>query len=91
MPLVRSVSLLNAAVRGGSAIGAFNVITLEHVEAVLLGAEQAARPVILQISENAVRFHGGQVRPLARAASEAAATCAVDSGSDGVSRPWRSR
>jgi fructose-bisphosphate aldolase, class II len=78
MPLVSTGSLLQAAVQRGSAVGAFNVITLEHVEAVLRGAEQAERPVILQISENAVRFHGGQELPLARAASAAAAACTVD-------------
>jgi len=78
MPLVRSESLLNAAVERRSAVAAFNVITLEHVEAVLEGAERAGRPVLLQVSENAVRFHGGQVLPLARAAAEAAALCGVD-------------
>ena len=40
------------------AILAFNVIQLEHAEAILLGAARAARPVVLQLSENAVRYHG---------------------------------
>ena len=41
----------------GSAIGAFNVILLEHAEALVAGAELAQLPVILQISENCVNYH----------------------------------
>jgi len=49
-------------------VGAFNVITIEHAEAIVAGAETAGRPVILQISENAVRFHHGRLGPIAAAA-----------------------
>ncbi len=38
---------------------AFNIITLEHAHAVLRAAEVAGQPVILQISENAARYHHG--------------------------------
>jgi fructose-bisphosphate aldolase class II len=41
----------------GSAVGAFNVILLEHAEALVQGAELAKLPVILQISENCVSYH----------------------------------
>ena len=41
----------------GSAIGAFNVILLEHAEALVAGAELAKLPVILQISQNCVNYH----------------------------------
>ncbi len=41
----------------GSAIGAFNVILLEHAEALVEGAELAKLPVILQISENCINYH----------------------------------
>ncbi|MFD8754861.1 ketose-bisphosphate aldolase [Kitasatospora sp. NPDC059577] len=51
------------AVRG---VGAFNVIHLEHAQAVVAGAEAAGAPVILQISENAVRYHGA-LAPIAAA------------------------
>jgi fructose-bisphosphate aldolase class II len=47
-------------------IGAFNVIQLEHAEGIVCGAEQADRPVILQISENTAAYHGS-LAPLARA------------------------
>ena len=46
---------------------AFNVITLEHAEAILDGAERAGEPVILQVSENAIRYHQGRGLPLLRA------------------------
>jgi fructose-bisphosphate aldolase class II len=45
------------AKNAGSAVGAFNVILLEHTEALVAGAEQAKLPVILQISENCVSYH----------------------------------
>ncbi|MCX4098865.1 class II fructose-bisphosphate aldolase [Nocardia sp. alder85J] len=62
---------LLAASRPG-ALAAFNVITLEHAEAVAAAAEATARPAVLQISENTVRYHGG-LAPLARACLQIAA------------------
>lgn len=53
--------LIDDAVRAGTAILAFNAITLEHVEAIALGAARSGRPAIVQISENAVRYHGALV------------------------------
>ena len=41
------------------------------------GAEQVDTPVILQISENAVRFHHGRLRPIAAAATAIAEAAAV--------------
>ena len=46
-----------SAKNAGSAIGAFNVILLEHAEALVAGAETAQLPVILQVSENCVNYH----------------------------------
>jgi fructose-bisphosphate aldolase class II len=51
--------MLRAAKAEGRAVGAFNVIQLEHAEALIAGAETAGLPVIVQISENTVRYHGG--------------------------------
>src|SRR4029450_14072431 len=70
--LVPTVELVSAAAARRAGIGAFNVITIEHAEAIAAGAERAGQPVILQISENAVRFHGGRLAPLAAAAREVA-------------------
>jgi fructose-bisphosphate aldolase class II len=63
MPLT-SMPELVAGVRGG--IGAFNVIQLEHAEAIVRGADDAGLPAILQISENCVRYHGA-LAPIATA------------------------
>ena len=46
--------LVHAAKAQGHAVGAFNVILLEHAEALVSGAEAAQLPVILQISQNCV-------------------------------------
>jgi fructose-bisphosphate aldolase class II len=72
MPLVSTASIVAAAPAGGTRAAAFNVVQLEQVEAVLDGADRAGRPVVLQISENAARFHAG-LAPLAHAAVAAAA------------------
>jgi fructose-bisphosphate aldolase class II len=77
MPLVATRELVDRAVAGRVAVGAFNIITLEHAEAVVEGAEQVAAPVILQISENAVRFHHGRLAPIAAAARAIAEAAAV--------------
>src|SRR5512139_3340251 len=65
-------------IKPGGGIGAFNVITLEHAEAIAAGAEAAGLPVIMQISQNAVKFHGGRVGPLAAAAAAVARSSTVD-------------
>lgn len=64
----------------GTGLGAMNVIALEHAEAIVAGAEAARRPVVLQISENTVRYHGS-IGPLAlaclRIAEESSAPVSV--------------
>ncbi|MEV5982021.1 class II fructose-bisphosphate aldolase [Streptomyces sp. NPDC052114] len=72
MPLVSTGELVAEARAAGHGVAAFNVITLEHAEAVALGAERAGAPAILQISENAVKFHGGRLAAVAAAASAVA-------------------
>ncbi|KUO05278.1 class II fructose-bisphosphate aldolase [Streptomyces caeruleatus] len=77
MPLVTTGELITRAAAARSAVAAFNVITLEHVEAVIAGAESMGSAVVLQVSENAVRFRYGRLLPLARAAVAAAEHAAV--------------
>jgi fructose-bisphosphate aldolase, class II len=77
VPLVTTGELVTRAAAAHSAVAAFNIITLEHVEAVIAGAESAEAPVVLQVSENAVRFRHGRLLPLARAAVTAAERAAV--------------
>ncbi|WP_427168026.1 class II fructose-bisphosphate aldolase [Streptomyces sp. C1-1] len=77
MPLVTTGELVTRAAATHSAVPSFNIITLEHVEAVIAGAEAAEAPVVLQVSENAVKFRYGRLLPLARAAVAAAERAAV--------------
>ncbi|WP_405995101.1 ketose-bisphosphate aldolase [Streptomyces sp. NBC_00986] len=77
MPLVTTGELVTRAAETRSAVAAFNIITLEHVEAVIAGAESTGAPVVLQVSENAVKFRYGRLLPLARAAVAAAERAAV--------------
>lgn len=51
--------------RGSSA--AFNVIQIEHAEAIAQASQETGIPVILQISENTAKYHGG-LAPLSLAA-----------------------
>ncbi|MFI2204941.1 class II fructose-bisphosphate aldolase [Streptomyces sp. NPDC020192] len=77
MPLASTGELVTAASAARAAVAAFNIITLEHIEAVIAGAETAGAPVVLQVSENAVKFRYGRLLPLARAAVAAAERATV--------------
>jgi fructose-bisphosphate aldolase class II len=76
MPLVSGAEVVLAAAKAGRGVGAFNVIQLEHATALIAGAEQVGAPVILQISENAVKYHGA-LKPIAVATLAAAAAATV--------------
>ena len=76
MALTTTREVMTHAAEAGRAALAFNVVTLEHIEAVVAGAHDAGSAVIVQISQNAVRFHGGRVHPLAAAAAESARAAA---------------
>lgn len=77
MPLARTSDLIRGARAESRGIAAFNVITLEHAEGIVRGAELAGVPVILQLSENAVKFHGGDPGPIAAAARAVASRASV--------------
>lgn len=77
MTLARTGDLVADAARAGGAVLAFNVITLEHAEGIAEGLAAAGTPGILQVSENAVRFHGGRMTALVAACREVAATADV--------------
>ncbi|MGH3648227.1 MAG: class II fructose-bisphosphate aldolase [Micromonosporaceae bacterium] len=66
-----------AADAQGQAVAGFNVITVEHAEAIVAGAELAGRPVILQLSQNAVKFHGWRLGPIALASKAVAEAATV--------------
>lgn len=77
MPLVSTGSIVTDAAVAGAAAAAFNVITLEHAEAIVAGAERAGQPVILQVSENTVSFHCRRLGPIAAAARAVAEAAEV--------------
>jgi fructose-bisphosphate aldolase, class II len=66
MTLATMPDLVAGATERGAGIGAFNVIQLEHAEAIVAGAERAGLPVILQVSENTAAYHGS-LTPIGRA------------------------
>src|SRR3984957_12214657 len=80
MPLAAMTEIIGPARAAGRGVCAFNVIGIEHAEAIVTAAEGAGAPVILQISENCVAYHGA-LEPIARAclavARAAAAPVAV--------------
>ncbi|MDT5315008.1 MAG: fructose-bisphosphate aldolase, class [Mycobacterium sp.] len=76
MPLVTTAELVRSAATNGGGVAAFNVITLEHAEGIVAGAHQAGTPVILQVSENTVTFHGA-LRPVSAALVALAADAEV--------------
>ena len=61
MTLARLSEVMAPAAVSGTGLGAFNVFSIEHAEALTAGAETAGTPVVLQISQNAVRYHGSLV------------------------------
>ncbi|WP_067818916.1 class II fructose-bisphosphate aldolase [Actinomadura kijaniata] len=76
MPLVTTGEIVGPAAAAGRGVGAFNVILLEHATAIVAGAEAAGAPVVLQVSENCVRYHGAAA-PVISAALAAARGASV--------------
>jgi fructose-bisphosphate aldolase class II len=75
--IARTAELVDDARRAGRAVAAVNVITLEHAEAIAEAASGLGVAVIMQISENAVRYHGGELTPLALAVQAIAERASV--------------
>lgn len=80
MTAAAASDLVAAAAAAGGAVLAFNVITLEHAEGIVVGAERAGVPVLLQISENTILFHGGRMAPLLAACARIAARATTPIG-----------
>lgn len=58
-------------------LAAFNVVLLDHAEAFVDAAENTGLPLVLQLSQNAVKYHGGRLSPLGRALIELAEASTV--------------
>lgn len=78
MTLATTADLLADAYARGTGLAALNVITLEQAEGTVLGAEQAGLPVVLQVSQNAAKFHLDDPAPLTAALLALARTSQVD-------------
>lgn len=66
MPHTPTAELLADAARTGRGVAAFNVVNLESAEALVAAAETDGLPLILQLSQNAIAYHGG-IEPISRA------------------------
>lgn len=58
MPLVTSKKLLERAAQDHFAVGAFNANCMEQVQAIVEAAQEEHAPVILQVSQGAIRYAG---------------------------------
>jgi fructose-bisphosphate aldolase, class II len=76
MPLTPMADIIEPARAAGRGVGAFNVIGIEHAEAIVAGAEQAGAPVALQVSENCAAYHGA-LAPIGAACLAIARSAAV--------------
>jgi fructose-bisphosphate aldolase class II len=77
MPIASTDDLLVQAQRERYGIGAFNVISLEHAQAIVIGAERERSPIILQLSQNAVAYHLGAIGPVGSACISLATSAEV--------------
>jgi fructose-bisphosphate aldolase, class II len=76
MPTAAMSEIVGPASAAGRGVGAFNVIGIEHAEAIVAGAEAAGAPVVLAISQNCVAYHGA-LEPIAAAGLAIARAAAV--------------
>ena len=76
MAVVPIAEIIGPACAAGRGVVAFNVIGIEHAEAIVAGAEAAAAPVVLQVSENCVAYHG-TLAPIGEAVLAVARASAV--------------
>lgn len=77
MTQINPLKIITGELNNSAAVGAFNVILLEHAEAIVAGAESVKLPVILQISQNCVDYHGA-LKPIALASKAIAQDSSVN-------------
>ena len=58
MPLATGFDLLQPALEGGYAVGAFNANNLESIKAVIDACAEKEAPVFLQVSQGAIKYAG---------------------------------
>lgn len=74
--MLSSLDLIIVADKQSYAVGAFNVILLEHAESIINAAESSGLSTILQISENAIKYHGS-LKPIVIATVELASKSSI--------------
>ena len=79
MALATMDEIVGPARAAGHGVCAFTDFGNEHAEAIAAGAEAAAVPVVLQISENCAAYHGA-LEPIARACLAVARSATVPVG-----------
>ena len=75
--LADTAELARDAAQRGQGLAAFNVVLLDHAEAFIDAAQEAQLPLVLQLSQNAVVYHGGRLAPIGRALIELASEATV--------------
>lgn len=78
MSLAATADLVASAAGRQTSVLAFNVIGVEHAEGIAAGAECAGVPVVLQVSENTVGFHGRRLAPLVSACAHIARQSSIE-------------
>jgi len=69
--LVTGKEILQHADKNGYAVGAFNVVNMEMLQAIIAAAEEEKSPVIVQTSEGAIKYAGiGLISKMMRQAAE---------------------
>ena len=86
MPLATTQEMLQAALEGHFAVGAFNANNMEVVQGIVEAATEERAPVILQVSQGAIRYAGmpfaaGLVK-IAAANTDVPVALHLDHGSD---------
>lgn len=61
MPFADTTQMLHAAQAGGYAVGAFNAENMEMAQAIVLAAQEARAPVILQTTPSTLRYADPQL------------------------------
>ncbi len=73
MPLVTSKAMLEAALEGHFAVGAFNANNMEQIQGIIDAANEEKSPVILQVSQGAIDYAGlGFATAMVKVAAEEA-------------------
>ncbi len=96
MPLVNMKHMLQHAYQHGYAVGAFEVVSLEFLDGIMIAAEEARAPVILSLAETHFDyFDFNLMMPAVKAAAERAEVpvaihfdhgCSLDSAIKGINK-----